>query len=249
MMVAIVQARLNSTRLPAKVLLDLAGAPVLSRVIERLRRARKIDRIVVATTTADRDDAVVDMCARLDVGCFRGAELDVLNRYYRAAVAEQAEAVVRITSDCPLIDPEIVDEAITLFASAPSSLDYVVNEDYPRGFDVEVISMQALERAWHEDKDPASREHVTPYIVRHPDLFRLAALKCPKKVHQHRVTLDTLEDYYLIFKIVRELSGKPSGWREIVALLDAHPQWAKLNAHVKQVRVPESLGERPPVVS
>jgi spore coat polysaccharide biosynthesis protein SpsF len=235
---AIVQARINSTRLPAKVLLDLAGKSVMTHVIERLRRALKVDKIVVATTTASRDDAVADLSERLGVVCYRGSELDVLNRYYRAAVQAGADTVVRITSDCPLIDPEVVDQAIDLFNAGAGTLDYVGNEGYPRGFDVEVMSFSALERAWREDPDAVTREHVTPFIIRRPALFPAAALQCPKPVRPYRLTLDTLEDYHLIFKIARAFDGAPPGWQGIVDLLDEHPDWQKINAHVKQVRLP-----------
>lgn len=238
MTTAIVQARINSTRLPAKVLLDLAGKPVLTHVIERLRRARKIDKIVVATTTASRDDPVADLSERLGVACYRGSELDVLNRYYRAAVQAGAGTVVRITSDCPLIDPELVDQAIDLFNGWTPKLDYVVNEGYPRGFDVEVVSFSALERAWRDDPDAATREHVTPFIVRQPTVFPAAVLQCPRPTRPYRLTLDTLEDYHLIFNIARAFGGAPPGWEGIVELLDGHPEWQKINAHVKQVRVP-----------
>ncbi len=238
MITAIVQARINSTRLPAKVLLDLAGKSVMTHVIERLRRARRVDNVVVATTTSSRDDAVADLSERLGVVCYRGSELDVLNRYYRAAVQAGADTVVRITSDCPLIDPELVDQAIDLFNAGPRKLDYVGNEGYPRGFDVEVMSFSALERAWREDPDAVTREHVTPFIIRRPALFPAAVLQCPKQVRPYRLTLDTLEDYHLIFKIARAFDGAPPGWHGIVDLLDSHPDWQKINAHVKQVRLP-----------
>jgi spore coat polysaccharide biosynthesis protein SpsF len=238
MITAIVQARLNSTRLPAKVLLDLAGKPVLTHVIERLRRSKKLDRIVVATTTVFRDDAIAHLCGRLNVPCYRGSELDVLNRFYRAALQEQSDVVVRITSDCPLIDPEIVDEAVETFISRRPDLAYVVNEGYPRGFDVEVVSFSALEQAWQEDRDPGSREHVTPYIVRDPQKFPAGVVQCPDEVKPYRLTLDTLEDYYLLNNIACAFAGEPPGWRGIVALLEQHPDWLKLNAHIKQVRVP-----------
>lgn len=244
MITAIVQARINSTRLPAKVLLDLAGKPVLTHVIERLQRARKVDKVVVATTTASRDDAVAYLSERLGVACYRGSELDVLNRYYRAAVQAGARTVVRITSDCPLIDPALVDQAIDLFDAGTRTLDYVVNEGYPRGFDVEVMSFGALERAWREDPDAGTREHVTPFIVRQPALFPAAVLQCPEPTRTYRLTLDTLEDYHLLFNIAHAFRGAPPGWRGIVELLDQHPEWQKINAHVKQVRVPVTEQEK-----
>ena len=124
---------MNSSRLPAKVLLDLAGKPILAHVIERLKKAKLVDTIVVATSSAERDEPIADLTARLGVACFRGSEIDVLNRYYQAALSVKADTVLRITSDCPLIDPEIVDQAVAAFRNTRPQPDYVVNEGYPRG--------------------------------------------------------------------------------------------------------------------
>ncbi len=147
--VAIIQARTGSTRLPGKVLRDIGGATMLARVVRRVKRARRVDEVVVATTTEAADDAVVAECAKIGAGVFRGSELDVLGRYYRAACAAQAEVVVRITSDCPLIDPELVDRVID--ARAAHDVDYVSNsleKTYPRGVDAEAMTFAALASAY-----------------------------------------------------------------------------------------------------
>jgi spore coat polysaccharide biosynthesis protein SpsF len=235
--VAIVQARINSTRLPGKVLLDLAGKPILAHMIERLRRSRRIEKILVATTTGDRDDPIALLCTSLGAECFRGSEIDVLNRYYRAAIHAGASTIIRLTSDCPLIDPEIVDAAVALHETSKPKADYVVSEGFPHGFDVEVFTFDALERSWREDHDAATREHVTPYIIRHPDVFRIVRLICPDSLPPLRLTVDTLDDYNLVFKIYRELGHRPFGWREVVDLLSERRDWLRLNAHVRQQQI------------
>jgi spore coat polysaccharide biosynthesis protein SpsF (cytidylyltransferase family) len=174
---AIIQARMGSTRLPGKVLMDLAGKTVLARVVSRLRRAERVDEIVVATTDSLADDAIVPECHQLKVEYFRGSENDVLDRYYQTARVCAAGAVVRITSDCPVIDPQLVDETIRLLQQQGG--DYCSNvlpRTYPRGLDTEVFTVAALEQAWREARDPSEREHVTPYFYRHPELFRLVSL-------------------------------------------------------------------------
>ena len=237
MIAGIVQARINSSRLPAKVLLDLAGKPILTRVVERLRMAKELDAIIVATSTAERDDPIADLSARLGVRCYRGSEIDVLNRYYWAALSVGADTVVRITSDCPLIDPDIVDEAIRFQKAGQPRPDYVVNEGYPRGFDVEVLSFRALEQAWRDDHDPATREHVTAYITQHPGLFAMAQIDCPEALSHLRLTVDTIEDYQLLYKIFQELGHSHFGWRDVGNLLKHRREWLRLNAHVRQLRV------------
>lgn len=240
MLAAIVQARVNSSRLPAKVLLDLAGKPMLTRVIERLRRGKEVDAIVVATSTAERDDPIAGLSESLGVRCFRGSEIDVLNRYYWAAMSVGATAIVRITSDCPLIDPEIVDQAIVSQRELRPRPDYVVNEGYPRGFDVEVLTFEALATAWRDDHDPTTREHVTAYITQRPDQFKMATVECPQSLSHLRLTVDTIEDYQLLYKIFREFGDAPFGWRDVADLLKQHKEWLRLNAHVRQLRVAPS---------
>ena len=195
--VAIIQARMGSSRLPGKVLMDLGGGTVLARVVRRLQRCRQISQIVVATTgEAERRSWRMRTSADF---VFSGSEQDVLDRYYRAARANAAETVVRVTSDCPLIDPELVDETIRVFKDEHA--DYASNvfpRTYPRGLDTEVFTVAALDRAWREAREPHQREHVTPYLYEHPQIFRLASLSGDVDHSHYRWTLDTQEDLELL---------------------------------------------------
>ncbi len=173
--VAIIQARVGSTRLPGKVMKPLLGDPMLSIVVRRVARARTVDEVVVATTTLPEDDAIAALAASEGWALERGSETDLLERYLEAARAHEADVVVRITSDCPIIDPEVIDRTVAAFRDG--DVDYASNtlepRTYPRGLDVEVVSAGALELAGREDRDPAWREHATPYIYRHPESYRL----------------------------------------------------------------------------
>ena len=234
--VTIIQARMGGTRLPGKVLMDIAGATMLARTVERARQASLVDETVVATTTDLRNDAVVKECARLGVRVFRGSEEDVLDRYCRAAKAHSAEAVVRVTSDCPLIDAGVMDEVIAEFLE--NRPDYAANtleRTYPRGLDTEVMSLDALGRAWREAKKDSEREHVTVHIYRNPDVFRLLSVKCDADYSRHRWTVDTPED----LSFVREVYGHlgPEGdfsWRDVLALVEGEPELSAINASVRQ---------------
>jgi spore coat polysaccharide biosynthesis protein SpsF len=233
---AIVQARMGSSRLPGKVLLDLGGETVLARVINRLRRAKLLDDIVIATTQAAADDAIVRECDRLSVSTFRGSEGDVLDRYYQAAKVREPEIIVRITSDCPLIDPILVDSTITVFIDERA--DYASNTivpTYPRGLDTEVFSRNALGRAWSGAHRPYEREHVTPYLYQHPELFRIASTHAPIDYSHFRWTLDTPEDLQLIRRIYSRFSNQDSfGWEEVVTLMEREPELGALNSHILQ---------------
>ena len=237
--VAIVQARMGSNRLPGKVLLDLYGQSVLARVVRRLRRASLLQEVIVATSVAKKDDAVVTECDRLTVGCFRGSEHDVLDRYYSCAQARAADAVVRVTADCPLIDPEIVDAVVQLFSR--TDCDYASNalvSTYPRGLDVEVFTMVALSRSWREATRSYEREHVTPYIYEHPDQFRVVSVKADADYSQHRWTIDTIEDLELLREIYSRFGNRDHfGWREVLSVVEREPGLAAINAHVVQKAV------------
>ncbi len=242
--VAIVQARMGSTRLPGKVMLPLLGQPVLSRVMRRAGRARTLDEVVVATTTRPDDDAIVALAERERWPVVRGSETDLLDRYLLAARTHDAEVVVRITSDCPLIDPDVIDATVDAFNAA--DVDYASNTleppTYPRGLDVEVVSRPALERAGREDADPAWREHATPFVYRHPELFRLLRVPADDDHSDLRWTLDTPEDYRLISRIYEVLDRDDFGWREALALVEANPSWLALNDGVVQKTVPPASG-------
>jgi len=236
---AIVQARMGSSRLPGKVLMDLGGESVLARVIHRLRRAALVDKIVVASSTSEKDDAVVRECERLQVLSFRGSEHDVLDRYYRCAELQRAAVLVRITADCPLLDPELVD--LTIRAFLAENCDYASNalvQSYPRGLDVEVLSRAALTRAWTKAHSPHDREHVTPYLYEHPELFRLVSVMADADYSHHRWTVDTLEDLELVRSIYARFENQNCfSWREVLKLMQREPQLAEINAHVVQKAV------------
>ena len=239
--VAVIQARMGSSRLPGKVLMDLGGETTLARVVRRLKRSRQVTKIVVATTTACGDQSIIRECEHLQVVCFRGEEQDVLDRYYQAARANAADAAVRITSDCPLIDPELVDETVEVFRDEHA--DYASNvfpRTYPRGLDTEVFSFDALDRAWREAREAHQREHVTPYLYEHPQIFKLASLSGAADYSRYRWTLDTLEDLELLRTIYSRFHGRDDfSWKEVLRLMEREPELAELNSQVLQKSVRE----------
>jgi spore coat polysaccharide biosynthesis protein SpsF len=237
--VAIIQARMGSTRLPGKVLADLAGEPMLAHVVSRARRAATLAEVVVATTTAPADRAVSDLCAARGWPCFRGSEDDVLDRFYRAAREHRADVVVRLTGDCPLIDPAIIDQVVRAFhAHRPDYASNVLTpRTFPRGLDVEVFSFEALARAWGEDCNAAWREHVTPYLYRQPQRFRLHRVAADADYSSLRWTVDTPEDWQLIVRLFGALGPDRFSWLDVLALLRDHPDWNEINRRVEQKKV------------
>ena len=235
----IVQARMSSTRLPGKVLLPIGGRPMLSYQLERLRRVRAQDLIVIATTVNAADDPIVEFCAAEGVRCTRGPELDVLRRYHEAATAVGASVVVRVTSDCPLIDPDVVDDVMRIFNASRGTLDYVSNmlePSYPCGMAAEVMSTLALSRADVEATSPVDREHVTPFLYRNPQRFRLRSVRLGMDLSANRWTVDTPEDFELVRRILETLHPHAPDFdmNDVLALLEQHPQWRTLNQHVRQ---------------
>lgn len=236
--VAIIQARMGSTRLPGKVLMDLAGEPMLARVVNRCRRAALLADVVVATTTQPADEAIARLCEERGWPCVRGSEDDVLDRYHQAAEARRADVIVRITSDCPLIEPAVVDRTVKEFLDRQPGVDYACNvlpqRTFPRGLDVEVASRAALDRAWREDLNPAWREHVTLYIRRHPELFRLHGVMNDVDYSDLRWTVDEETDLALARRIYGHFGHDAFSWGDVLALLAGHPDWSALNRSVKQ---------------
>ncbi|MDF2636161.1 MAG: acylneuraminate cytidylyltransferase [Pelosinus sp.] len=234
--VIIVQARMTSTRLPGKVLKTVLGKPLLEYQIERLRRIEAADEIVIATTTNDTDQPIVDLCNRLGVSYFRGSEEDVLARYHEAAEKYNADIVVRITSDCPVIDPTVCEDAISDFIKNQDQYDYVRLEQYPRGLDVEVFSFKVLDECFRESTDKPDREHVTPFIYRHPKRYRLKSITCDEDYSHHRWTVDTPEDLELITRIIEELYpiNQKFNYVDIIKALKRYPDWYYINAEVRQ---------------
>lgn len=246
--VAIVQARMTSTRLPGKALLPIAGRPMLWYQLQRMRAARTLDRIVVATTTNGTDDAIADFCDRQGCDCARGPEHDVLARYATAAAQFDAQRVVRLTADCPLLPPALIDEAVDAFA-ATQPCDYLSNMLEPRhpcGMAVEVMQATVLLQAAREARDPQEREHVTPFIYWRPQRFRLVAMKAPSDLSHHRWTVDTAEDFDLVSRILGALhDNQPDfGIDDVLALLERHPEWASINSHVQQKRLNRERGRQ-----
>lgn len=234
--VAIVQARMGAQRLPGKVLLDLAGEPLLKRVVTRLDRANALEQVVVATSTESGDDAVAGLCDREGWACYRGSEHDVLDRYYHAAKSVDAEAVVRITADCPLIDPGIVDSVVHLFLGEnPDYASNTVERTFPRGLDVEVMSIDTLQKVWQEAREEHERVHVTPYIYHHPELFRIVQFTGDDDFSGLRWTLDTPEDLEFARQVYARLPGeKHATWRDVLAILEAEPALATINQAIRQ---------------
>jgi spore coat polysaccharide biosynthesis protein SpsF len=238
--IAIIQARMGSTRLPGKVLRDLFGKSVLEHVITRLKKANNIDEIVVATTLLPPDEQIVEECSRLGVPVFRGSETDVLERYWQAASTFKANHIVRITSDCPLIDPSIVDSVIELLNQ--EGADYssnAIRRTFPRGLDVEAFHIDSLEVAYRRADRPEQREHVTPYIYQNPQKFKLVDYVHEVDYSEYRWTLDTHEDWLMISAIYDHLY-KPNEiftWEEAIKLMLSHPELALINSHVEQKKL------------
>jgi spore coat polysaccharide biosynthesis protein SpsF len=233
----IVQARMTSTRLPGKVLLPLAGEPMITRLVQRLRRVQLASGIVIATTTNATDNPIAALCETLGVPSHRGSELDVLSRYADAAREHGADVVVRITSDCPLIDPALIDQVIATYEEGDS--DYVSNmlpPSWPYGMAVEVFSAAALMQAHAEATQAAEREHVTPFIYWHPERYRLRNVESPVDLSRHRWTVDTPEDYELVRRLFETLIPAHPEFTQadILALLEAHPDWLAINQHIQQ---------------
>lgn len=231
---AVIQARMSSTRLPGKVLLDAAGKPLLSHLIERLRRCKNLDAVIVATSSKAADDAITDLCEKDDCLVFRGSELDVLDRYYRAAKTFKLDTVVRITADCPLIDPSLVDEFVDLQRSQPQAYDLITNRHpltFADGLDVDVMPFRSLETAWANATSPSQREHTIPYFWESG--ARILNVSDPnQRFLTHRWTLDYWEDYLLIRAVFGALypTNPAFDTDAVVTYLQEHPEIREFNA-------------------
>lgn len=239
---AFIQARMGSTRLPGKVLKLVNGKSLFDYQIERLKQAREIDEIVVLTSLNALDDAIEVFCKERNILCFRGSEDNVLERYYQAALQRAPDGVVRITADCPLIDPEVVDQVVKAFRQHFPSFDYISNSlerTFPRGLDVEVFSYQALEKAFKSAIRPEELEHVTVYLYHHSDLFKLKNIAHHPSLDRHRWTVDTPEDFELVSLILTHLYPKHPQFRlnDVLVLLTEHPEWIQINAHIEQKKL------------
>lgn len=240
---AIIQARMGSTRLPGKVLLPLAGKTMLEHVVARATAAPGIDLVVLATTDLPRDDELAERAADMGLSCHRGSESDVLARYVGAAREFDADLVVRITSDCPLLDADLVGEILAAreaLVRATGPVDYFSNtvvRRYPRGLDTEVVPTSVLEDVAARSTDPRAREHVTWGLYGDPDRYRCEAfLNDDPDLSDLRWTVDTEDDYELVRRIYAAAGDGVFGRARVLALLDEHPEWNQINAHVEQKR-------------
>jgi spore coat polysaccharide biosynthesis protein SpsF len=237
--VGIVQARMGSTRLPGKVLAEIAGVPMLVRTVERARQAATVDDWIVATTRDPSDDPLKTLCLEHGYRLFRGSVDDVLDRFHQAAVQGGADVIVRVTADCPLLDPALVDLTVRAFLDASPPADLVVNRlpgarTYPIGLDVEVVSFAALERAWREAIEPHQREHVLPFLYDPPGRFRVIRLDAERDYCDLRWTVDTPADLEFVRQVYARLGGRGDfGWRDVLALVQAEPDLASINAGVR----------------
>jgi spore coat polysaccharide biosynthesis protein SpsF len=220
---------------------DIAGAPMLARVVTRASRASLLDSVSVATTQLAGDDVIARWCDSAGLACFRGSEGDVLDRYYQAARGLQADVVVRLTADCPLIDPDVVDTTVRAFLMASPPLDFAANRlptsgrTYPIGLDTEVCRFAALEAAWREADQPHQREHVMPFLYEAPARFRILRVDHPVDYGSYRWTVDTPEDLAVVRRVFEAFSGRDDfGWLEVVALFERDPSLAAMNASVRQ---------------
>ena len=237
--IAIIQARMNSSRLPGKVLLDIAGQPMLARVIERARRAKTVDEVMVATTTDSSDDRIEAFCGERGYLVYRGDMFDVLDRFYGAARLAQAEVIVRITADCPVIDPAAIDRVVETFHS--TGADFACNRlpppwkrTWPIGLDTEVCSFAGLERAWKEAELPYEREHVMPYFYDPEGRFTVVVVDHDPDYGTLRWTVDTAEDLALLREIFTRFDGSDTfTWEDVLALMEREPQLAQINAGVR----------------
>jgi len=230
---AIVQARMGSTRFPNKVMKRISGVPMIELLLRRLSRSREIDQFILATSEDSKNHPLTKHVRSLGYSVFRGSENDVLDRYYQAARSNQSEAVLRITGDCPLIDPEVVDLVISAFKV--SKADYVSNvhpPTYPDGLDAEIFTFAALETAWKCASDPYEREHVTPYM-RNPDKFRLLNVTHVEDFSSERWTVDELEDFEVVEKIFKHFHPRQNfGWLEVLQLRKDNPELFVANQHI-----------------
>jgi spore coat polysaccharide biosynthesis protein SpsF len=233
--VGIIQARMTSSRLPGKILMEVMGRPLLAYELERLQRTPEMDEIIVATTVNREDDPVAALCGSLGIKCFRGSEEDVLSRYYEAATLYEADIVVRFTADCPLIDPGLASEVISLYLNS-GEFDFV-GIDYtrmPRGMDVEIFSYNTLKDAHERGRSAPDREHVTWYIYNSGDRFKVHRHGWAENWSGYRLTVDTAADFSLIEAILKELSpANPSfSLRDVIDLLEKRPDLSRLNEGV-----------------
>ena len=233
----IIQARMGSTRLPGKVMLDVeSNKTVLYFVIKQLQSCKLVDKIIVATTTLEDDKQIANFSKHLGVDSFRGSSDNVLDRYYQCAKEYSVSTIVRIPSDKPLIDPEIVDNVVSVFSN--NSYDYITNflpnPTFPSGTEVEVFSINALKKAWEKAKIPSEKEHVTPYFTNHEDEFKITHIENSKNLSHLSWAVDRIEDLKLVRKIVSKIKKRPIMMKDIVDLFAKEPALVEINKNVNR---------------
>ncbi len=232
MIAAIIQARLGSTRTPGKTMRLIANKPLLEYSVDRAKQARYIDKVIVATTTSTKDDLISEWCKEKGIDSFRGSEDDVLDRYFQTASHFEADIIVRITSDCPFVDPQIIDLltlSLKVFGADYAS-NRIKNRSWPHGLDVEVFAFNALKTTWKNAKQKREREHVTPYIMGHPELFKHLEVPLKEDLSQYRLTVDYPEDLEFTRIMIEKYNADKMNWREIIDLLKKHPELVAINA-------------------
>jgi len=231
--VAIIQARMSSSRLPEKVMKPLGGKPIIAQIYRRLKQCRTLNQIILATSLNDEDSPIAELSQQIGIECYRGSLNDVLDRFYQAATKAKASSIVRITADCPVIDPVVVDAVVT--GALAGGFDYynLVGE-FPDGLDVEVLKYQALKRAWHEASLPSEREHVGPYLSKHPELFKIGGLTLFHRLSNHRWTVDEQRDYALLTAIYDRLNSQDRIFltQDILALMAGEPELMAMNSDI-----------------
>ncbi len=232
--VVILQAHMGSTRLPGKVLKPLAGEPMLARVVERCRRARRIHEVVVATSTLPADDVLAGLCAQRGWPCVRGSDSDVLGRYLQAAGQHHADIVVRITSDCPFSDPAVIDAHIERLLASAGRVDFVSNLGFPLGLSVEVMPRALLERIGRESQAAYQREHVTAAVYDRGADFRIEYVVHERDLSAMRWTVDEPADLEFAQRVFEHFGHDRFTWLEALAAVEQHPAWQEINRHVKQ---------------
>ncbi|MCF8473603.1 MAG: glycosyltransferase family protein [Emcibacter sp.] len=235
--ICVTQARMTSSRLPGKILKEVCGRSLLDYHISRLSHSRLIDKLIVATTINETDNAIEQFCNHRNIACVRGSEDDVLSRYHKALKAYPADIVVRVTSDCPLIDPVLLDNIIQYFLDHRDRYDYITVNDnnFPRGLGAEVFSSNALKTANTLGTEPYQREHVTPYIYRKNSEFRCGIYPSEESSGHHRWCVDEPADFDLISKMITAFDGRDDfTWKECLALFEHNPEWFNINNQVKQ---------------
>ena len=232
---AIIQARMGSTRLPGKMMKLIIGKPLIWHVINRATKAKFVDKVVLATTSNENNKVLIKKAEECGIESFIGSESDVLDRFYQCAKKFNARNIVRLTGDCPLIDPDIMDDVVTLFKQ--NKLDYASNvlpPTYPDGLDVEVFSFTALEKTWKEAKLKSEREHVTPYIWKNQKIFKRMTLKNKENLSDIRLTIDEKEDLVVVNNILKEINSDDYELNDIIKVIKEKPYLLKTNKNIKR---------------